>query len=317
MTSFTGIWVPIVTPFKNGEVDFPAAQKLADELINHGIHGLVVCGTTGEAAALDDIEQAALLSAINEVAANRCPVAMGISGSSTRTVAEKVKRFNHHAPAAYLLSAPSYVRPSQQGILWHFQAVAAQTDIPIIIYNIPARTGVNIDAATIAALAQDERFTAVKESSGQLSQVKEILDSTRLQLLSGDDALLLSTLMLGGHGAISAAAHIRPDLFVHLYDLIRAGRNEEAAELFNALLPLIRLLFSEPNPGPLKAALAMQGKLRETLRLPMTPMSAAGKDKLALVLQDVMDVQIDANSPALIAGRAKFIQDVYRSSASF
>ncbi len=317
MTSFTGIWVPIVTPFKNGEVDLPVAQKLADELINQGIHGLVVCGTTGEAAALDDIEQAALLAAINEVADKRCPLAMGISGSSTRTVAEKVKRFNRHAPAAYLLSAPSYVRPSQQGILWHFQAVAAQTEAPIIIYNIPARTGVNIEAATIATLAQDERFAAVKESSGQLSQVKDILDHTRLQLLSGDDALLLSTLMLGGHGAISAAAHIRPDLFVHLYDLTRTGRNEEAAELFNALLPLIRLLFSEPNPGPVKAALALQGKLRETLRLPMTPMSAAGKENLALALQDVMDLQVENHSPALLAGRAQFIQDVYKSSASF
>lgn len=317
MTSFTGIWVPIVTPFKNGEVDLPAAQKLADELINQRIHGLVVCGTTGEAAALDEIEQAALLAAINEVSGHRCPVAMGISGSSTRAVAEKVKRFNRHAPGAYLLSAPSYVRPSQQGILWHFQAVAAQTDTPIIIYNIPARTGVNIDAATIAALAQDERFAAVKESSGQLSQVKDILDSSSLSLLCGDDALLLSTLMLGGHGAISAAAHIRPDLFVRLYELARAGRNEEAAELFNALLPLICLLFSEPNPGPVKAALAMQGKLRETLRLPMTPMSAAGKDKLAPVLQEIMDLQVETNSAALLAGRAKFIQDVYGSTASF
>ncbi|MNR76026.1 4-hydroxy-tetrahydrodipicolinate synthase [compost metagenome] len=288
MSAFTGIWVPLITPFQNGEVDLPAAQKIADELIKQGVHGLVVCGTTGEAAALDEAEQSALLSAISEVAAQRCPVAMGISGSNTRAVAEKVKRCNRHAPAAYLLSAPSYVRPSQQGILWHFQAVAAQTDSPIIIYNIPARTGVNIEASTIAALAADARFVAVKESSGQVAQIKELIADQTLKVLSGDDGLLLSTLTLGGHGAISAAAHIRPDLFVRLYELVKAGKTEEAALLFNALLPLIRLLFAEPNPGPLKAALALQGKLRETLRLPMTPMSAAGKAKLAAELETVM-----------------------------
>ncbi len=313
MSVFSGIWVPIVTPFKNGEVDLAAAQALADSLINQGIHGLIVCGTTGEAAALDEVEQAALLCAVIAVAKGRCPVAMGISGSNTRAVAEKVKRCNRYAPSAYLLSAPSYVRPSQQGILWHFQAIAAQTDIPIIIYNIPARTGVNIEAATIAALAQDQRFVAIKESSGQLTQIKEIIEHTSLKVLSGDDSMLLSTLMLGGHGAISAAAHIRPDLFVRLYDLLKAGNTEDASLLFNALLPLIHLLFSEPNPGPVKAALSMQGKIRETLRLPMTPMSPDGKEKLVRVLDDVMALQFDIQRTE----PTKLIHPVYTSVASF
>lgn len=292
MTAFEGIWVPIVTPFHNGEVALDAAQRLAVDLVDKGIHGIVVCGTTGEAAALSEREQATLLCAIIEAVGARCPVAMGVSGSNTRVVAEKVKSYNHYAPAAYLLSAPSYVRPSQEGILWHFQAVASQTDRPIIIYNIPARTGVNIDAATVTTLAMDPHFVAIKESSGDVSQLMKIINSTSLKVLSGDDALLLTTLDLGGHGAISAGAHIRPDLFVRIVDLMRAGQTEQASIIFHALLPLIRQLFSEPNPGPIKAALAIQGKMNDNLRLPMTPMSSAGKDKLVEILQEVADLRI-------------------------
>ena len=288
MSIFKGIWVPIVTPFHNDAIDFDAAQCLAYDLVNDGVHGIVVCGTTGEAAALDEHEQAALLCALMEAVGTRCPVLMGISGSNTRVVAEKIASFNHYGPAGFLLSPPSYVRPSQQGILLHLQAVAARTDLPMVIYNIPARTGVNITTETVIALAADPQFVAIKESSGNVAQLAEIINSKSLKVLSGDDALFLTTLALCGHGAISAAAHIRPDLFVRIYELMKLGEAEQATTIFNALLPLIHILFSEPNPGPIKAALAMQGKIQQNLRLPMTPMSISGQEQLAGVLEDVM-----------------------------
>ena len=137
MTSFEGIWIPTVTPFRNGFVDLDAAQRVAVDLVDSGVHGLVVCGPTGEAATLDDDEQAAMLRAVREAVGSRCPVVMGIGGSDTRAVVEKVARFNQYDTAGFLITPPSYVRPSQQGILLHYQAIAAATDRPIILYNIP------------------------------------------------------------------------------------------------------------------------------------------------------------------------------------
>jgi 4-hydroxy-tetrahydrodipicolinate synthase len=184
-----------------------------------------------------------------------------------------------------LISPPAYVRPSQQGIVLHFQYLAAATDRPIILYNIPARTGINIEQATIATLACNPQFVAIKQCGGNIA---ELINNTHLKVLCGDDDSLFSVLCLGGHGAISAAAHIRPDLYVHLFDLIRTSQIEKARELFNALLPLIKLLFSESNPSPVKAALAMQGRINEELRLPMTAMSQCGKAMLEPVLEQVM-----------------------------
>ena len=290
-----GIMVPIVTPFCNNAIDYDAAQRIAYDLVNDGVHGIIVCGTTGEAAALDDHEQTALLCAVMEAVGTRCPVLMGISGSNTRVVAEKIAGFDQYEPAGFLLSPPSYVRPSQQGILLHFQAVAARTDLPIVIYNIPARTGVNITTETVIALAADPQFVAIKESSGNVTQLAEIINSKSLKVLSGDDALFQTTLSLGGHGAISAVAHIRPDLFVRIYKLMKLGEEEQAATIFNALLPLIHILFSEPNPGPIKAALAMQGKLQQNLRLPMTTMSISAQEQLSEILEDVMALPTYAN----------------------
>lgn len=285
---FEGIWIPVVTPFRNGIVDLDAAQRLAVDFADSGMHGLVVCGTTGEAAALDEDEQTAMLCAVHEAVGSRCPVVMGIGGSDTRAVVAKVARCNQYKAAGYLISAPSYVRPSQQGILLHFQAISAATDPPIILYNIPARTGVNIEQATIMALSVNPNFVAIKRCGGNLSKMTDIINNTLLRVLCGDDALIFATLCLGGHGAISAAAHIRPDLYVQIFDLVRAGKIEQARAVFNALLPLIRLLFTEPNPGPVKAALALQRRIREELRLPMTPISQIGKEKLASTLEQVM-----------------------------
>ncbi|MFC5473152.1 4-hydroxy-tetrahydrodipicolinate synthase [Paraherbaspirillum soli] len=287
MLPFDGIWVPLVTPFHNGRIDFLSTQRLVENLLQAGIHGLVACGTTGEAATLSDDEQTALLAAVLEAADGRCPVLMGLGGSDTRAVAARAAGLRDAALAGFLISAPSYVKPSQQGIRLHFQTIAAATDRPIVLYNIPGRTGVNIEPATMRALAADPHFVAVKESGGSVSQLTALINQTPLKVLSGDDSLLLTTLCLGGHGAISAAAHIRPDLYVQMFDLVRAGQLAHARAIFNALLPLIELLFSEPNPGPVKTALAIQGKIHEELRLPMTPMSSAGKEKMARALEQL------------------------------
>lgn len=301
---FQGIWVPLVTPFRNGEVDLDCAARLALDLAGSGIHGLVVCGTTGEAATLSEREQDALLAAVLQAVGPNFPVVMGIGGSDTRAVVEKVQRYNDHPLAGLLISAPSYVRPSQHGIVQHFQAISAATDHSIIVYNIPARTGVNIAPATVAELAQDSRFVAIKEACGDLNQIAALLLTTRLDVLSGDDALLLPTLCLGGQGAISAAAHIRPDLYVQLYELVKSGHVGTARELFKAMLPMIRLLFSESNPGPVKAALALQGKIENTLRLPLTSMSSSGQERLAQALQRMMEIPPWPSRPACPENRS-------------
>jgi 4-hydroxy-tetrahydrodipicolinate synthase len=302
--AFSGIWVPLVTPFDNDELDLNALQALANDLIVKGVHGLVVCGTTGEAAHLDQLEQMRVLSAVLETAGARCPVMMGVGGSDTRTVASKIKQFDRTGVAGFLVSAPSYVRPSQQGILAHFDAVAAATQHPIVLYNIPARSGVNMELATVAALAERPQFAAIKEAGGNLHQLTDFINQTPLSVLCGDDTLLFAALCAGGHGAISAAAHIRPDLYVQLFDLIRDQQLNRARALFRYLLPMIRLLFSEPNPAPLKAVLAMQGKLREELRLPMTPVSQACRGQLATALEHIMAIPLHAvalASPALVS----------------
>ena len=283
-TSFRGIWVPLVTPMDHGEIDLSRLQTLADRLIAGGAHGLVVCGTTGEAPQLDLAEQSAVLSAVLETAHRRCPVLMGVGGSDTYVAAAKVREFDDTELAGYLVATPAYVRPSQEGLLRHFETIADATDRPIVLYNVPARTGVNLELATARMLAQRPQFAAIKEAGGSLQRMEELVRHTPLAMLCGDDALLFAALCAGGQGAISASAHIRVDLYVQIYDLVHAGHLAEAMTVFDHLLPVIRLLFSEPNPAPLKAALAMQGLLRDELRLPMTPASDNCRTQLAAAL---------------------------------
>jgi 4-hydroxy-tetrahydrodipicolinate synthase len=285
LTSLRGIWVPLVTPMHHGEIDLSRLQNLADGLIARGVHGLVACGTTGEAPQLDLAEQSAVLAAVLETAHKRCPVLMGIGGSDTFAAASRVLQFDDMELAGYLVSTPAYVRPSQEGLVRHFETIAESTERPIVLYNVPARTGVNLELAAARRLAERPQFAAIKEAGGSLRQMTDLVQHTPLAMLCGDDALLFSSLCIGGYGAISASAHIRPDLFVRLYELARAQRIDEARDLFRKLLPMIRLLFSEPNPAPLKAALAMQGLMRDELRLPMTPATGECKARLAAALE--------------------------------
>ncbi len=288
MTAFEGIWIPLVTPFRDGGVDLESLQRLAVGLVESGIHGLVVCGSTGEAATLHEDEQAAVLHTVLEAVGDRCPVVMGIGGSDPRVALDKVSRLESCGIAGFLISAPAYVRPSQQGIMLYFRAIAAATDLPIMLYNIPYRTGVNIETATIQELAKDAQFVAIKQCGDNMPQLMDLINNTPLKVLSGEDSLALVTLLLGGAGAIPAAAHIRPDLYVRIFELVKCGKIGPARSIFNTLLPLIRLLFSEPNPGPVKAALALQGSIREELRLPMTPVSDSLRRNLEAEVARVM-----------------------------
>ncbi len=287
MSRFEGIWVPMITPFHQGKVDLDAAQELANYFVFSGVQGLVIAGTTGEGCALDKNEQQQLLAAVHETVGDYCPLLLGLSGSSTRELVDKVKRVKPDLLAGFLISPPTYVRPSQEGVRLHFNSIAYATELPIVLYNIPARTGINMMPHVIAELAQNPQFVAIKECGNQIS---DLLAHARIPVLCGNDDALFHDLCLGAAGAISAAAHIRPDLFVLLYDLVSHGLIQQARHLFEQLLPLITLLFSEPNPAPVKAALAMQGLIDESLRLPMTCMSELGKVALRKELEKVLDI---------------------------
>jgi len=265
MISFDGIWIPLVTPFHDGRIDFPALQALARSMVDAGVSGLVACGSTGEAAALDDDEQLAVLDAII-AAVPDCPVVMGLAGNRLPAMLEKMQHVQTRRIAGLLIPAPYYIRPSQEGLRVFFMTVADTAEVPVIVYNIPYRTGISIDAATIIDLAGHDRIVAVKDCGGNMGATMDLIRHGGLQVLAGEDEQIFTTLCLGGSGAITAAAHLRPDIFVRVAQLVRAQRIEEARTLFYKVLPLIRLLFAAPNPAPIKTALALMGMVRDELR---------------------------------------------------
>lgn len=268
MTCFSGIWVPLVTPFHNGEVDFPALQTLARQMAQAGVAGLVACGTTGEAAALTESEQVAVLDTVLKAAPD-CPVVMGLAGNNLRALLGMLKRLESMPIAGLLVPPPYYIRPSQAGIVDYFHALADAAPAPLIIYNIPYRTGVAIERETIDAIARHERVAAIKDCGGSPALTIDLIRDAQLKVLAGEDEQIFSTLCLGGAGAIAASAHIRPDLFVQMAQLLQSGRLDQARKIFYDLLPMIRLLFVEPNPAPVKEALALMGLMRNELRSPM------------------------------------------------
>lgn len=306
MSIFEGIWVPIVTPFRRQEVDLDAIQKLAADLYKFGVNGIVVCGSTGEGAMLDDNEKIQVLAAIQEVVPSSFPIVMGIQGSDTRSTAEKLTKLDNlrQPPSAFLISAPAYVKPSQEGIRLHFEAMCTASRLPIIIYNVPSRTGVNIEFETAKALSQygqHGQILAIKECNGKLEQAARLIQQTKMQVLCGEDVSLIDFLSIGAHGAISVAAHLRPDLFFHLQQLINSRQSAAAMLQFKQMLPMIRLLNCEPNPAPIKAALSLQGYIQEDCRLPMAAMSKIGKQFLARELEVFMAIKKTEITPEKVS----------------
>ncbi len=283
---FQGIWIPLVTPFSGGAVDGGALRRLVRHYAAAGVDGLVVCGSTGEAAALDDAEQLAVLDAVLNVA-DGLPVMMGLAGNHQGHVLRRLSAFGTRPLAGILAPAPYYVRPGQAGASAYFRCLADASRFPLALYDIPYRTGAALDTATLLELAAHPNIAAIKDCGGSLEKTVALIADGRLQVMAGEDLQTLSTLCLGGSGIIAAAAHIRPDLFVALYRAVREQRLDQARALFLALAPMIQLAFAEPNPGPVKAQLARQGLLTDELRAPMPAASAALADHLQAAVAEL------------------------------
>lgn len=276
---FSGLWIPLVTPFRDGAVDHAALSALSARLAGTGIAGFVVCGSTGEAAALDEDEQLAVLATVAR-AAPALPRIMGISGYHLGKTLAWVRKLGALGLAGLLVPAPSYIRPSQAGLTAWFIAIAEASAVPLVIYDIPYRTGSEMARETLLGLAGHPRIRAIKDCGGDMAKTRALIADGRLQVLAGEDAQLFGTVAEGGAGAIAASAHLQTEHFVAVLRLLAEGKVIEARTRWQPLLPLIEGLFAEPNPGPLKAVLAAQGLLQDELRSPMTRASGALRDRL-------------------------------------
>ena len=286
MSNLRGIWVALVTPFRSGHVDFDALQALASKLLAEGARGLVVCGTTGEAAAMSKDEQLKALDAVLEVA-QPAQVIMGLSGNNLQEVLAFQQKIQSRDIAGVLVPAPYYIRPSQQGIESYFQAVADSSSVPVVVYDIPYRTGVRIERETIRRIVQHSNIIAVKDCGGDLETTMALINDGHAQVLTGEDIQILTNLALGGAGAISASAHIHTDLYVQMVREMDRGDIGAARVLFYRLLPWIQSAFAEPNPAVVKAALSVQGLIANELREPMLPCSALAMERLRTVLPPI------------------------------
>jgi len=268
-----GIFAPNITPFSAQSVDEPALRRVLDYLIEGNASGLVPCGTTGESATLTHDEHRRVIAITIEHAAGRVPVIAGTGSNSTAEAVELTKHAENAGADAALLICPYYNRPTQAGLIAHFTHVAEATSLPLIIYNIPSRTGVNMTAATTAELSRVPNIVGTKEASGDLHQVAAIIEQADpdFAVLSGDGNLTFAICCLGGVGGILADAHILPGEWRRMVELIAAGSIADAREIHYRLLPITRALFLETNPAPVKAALDLMGIAPADTRLPLLP----------------------------------------------
>lgn len=286
---FRGSITAIVTPFKNGKIDERKLRELIDFQINNGTAGIVPCGTTGESATLNFDEHESVIQITIEQAKKRVPVIAGTGSNSTEEAIMLTKQAAGAGADASLQVSPYYNRPTQKGLYEHFKAISESVKIPIILYNIVGRTGVNIEPETIAKLTRDcPNIVAVKEASGSLDQMSRIkqLCPKDFDLISGDDGLTLPVLSIGGTGIISVVANIVPREVADLVSAFEKGEIKKAGELHYKLLPLIKAVFLETNPIPIKTAMGLLGMCEPDLRLPMCAMSEVNLEKLKKALRD-------------------------------
>ena len=283
---FSGSMTAIVTPFRNGAVDEEKLRQLVNFQINKGTSAIVPCGTTGESATLTHEEHNQVVSIIVDAVGKKVPVIAGTGSNSTREAIQLTRRAREIGADAALLITPYYNKPTQEGLFQHYKAVAETVDIPLILYNVPGRTSVNMLPQTVERLAQFENIVGIKEASGSLSQVTEILQRCKdgITVLSGDDALTLPILAVGGKGVISVAANIIPDRMAQLADLCLQEEWSKAKDLNLILYPLFQALFYETNPIPVKTALFLMGMIRDEFRLPLCAMSDWNLSKFKEVL---------------------------------
>jgi 4-hydroxy-tetrahydrodipicolinate synthase len=284
---FKGSMTALVTPFRDGKIDEDALRGLIEFQIENGTDGLVPCGTTGESATLSYEEHDRVIELTIEAVAGRVPVIAGTGSNSTAETVSLTKHAERAGANAALLITPYYNKPTQQGLYEHYRKIAGEVSIPIILYNVPGRTSVNMTPETVARLSEIEGIAGIKEATGDLKQVSEIIEFSRegFVVLSGDDFVTLPMIALGASGAISVTSNIVPADMSRMVKAAIEGKTEEALELHFRLQPLNRSMFFETNPIPVKTALALMGNIEEEFRLPLTKMSEWNRARLIEALK--------------------------------
>ena len=285
---FEGALTALVTPFHDGVVDERALHDLVEQQIVAGVDGVVPCGSTGEAATLTHAEHRRVIEVVVAAARGRVRVLAGTGSNATAEAIALTRDAKEAGADGALLISPYYNKPTPEGIVQHYAAVARETSFPLVVYNIPGRTASNILPSTMARLAEIEQVVGVKESCGDLHQVAQLIAATpsSFRVLAGDDWATLPMLALGGAGVISTASNVAPADVVELVRAFRTGDLARARDVYYRLLPLLDALFCETNPIPVKAALAMRGLIREELRLPLVRISDANRARLQLALKE-------------------------------
>jgi len=285
---FAGSIVALVTPFKDGKVDWESLDGLVEFHIKNGTHGIVPCGTTGESATLSHQEHDDVIKAVIKAVKKRVPVIAGTGSNSTDEAIRLTREAEKSGADGALLISPYYNRPTQEGIYQHYKKVAASVGIPLIVYNIPGRTGSKIEPETLARLSEIKNVAGVKEATGSVDQAIDVvrLCKAGFGVYSGEDSLTFSLMALGGKGVISTVANIVPKEMAELAQACLKGDWEKGRKLQFQIVPLIRAVFIETNPIPIKTALSLMGKCRGDLRLPLTPMSEGNLKKLKTAMAD-------------------------------
>jgi len=287
-TNWTGVGTALVTPFtKTGGVDEPAIRRLGRRQIDAGIHFLVPCGTTGENPTLTLAERVRIVEILVDEAAGRIPVLAGAGGYDTREIIHLADEMRRAGATGLLSVTPYYNKPTQEGLYQHFRAIAESTPLPIVVYNVPGRTGVNLEPATLVRLAGIPSFVGVKEASGNITQMCEICNALPADflVLSGDDAITLPLMAIGGRGIISVASNEIPAEMVRMVEAAERGDFAAARVVHKRILPLMQVNFIEANPVPVKAAMAAMGLIEEVYRLPMCSPRPESKEKILKVLR--------------------------------
>jgi len=288
--AFTGCGTALVTPFtRSGALDEAGVRRLARRQIDAGIHFLVPCGTTGETPTLTPDERLRIVEIIVEEAKGKVPVLAGAGGYNTHEVIEAAQQMARAGADGILSVAPYYNKPTPEGLYQHYKAIAEALPVPVIVYNVPGRTGVNVDVTTITRLSAVPNIVGVKEASGNMTQMCEICRAvpSDFLVLSGDDALTLPVMSIGGRGIISVAGNEIPGEMSRMVEFAERGDFASARKLHHDLLPLMQINFIESSPIPVKAAMAMMGLVEEIYRLPLVPPRPASRDRIAQVLRDL------------------------------
>ncbi|WP_163192308.1 4-hydroxy-tetrahydrodipicolinate synthase [Clostridium thermarum] len=279
----TGVWLPIITPFVNDGIDFESYKNLLEYYIPKGISGIMPLGTTGESPTISEEEFEQIVEKTMEYVNGRVPVYVGLGGNNTQKLVKQVKTLEKYKVDGILSVSPYYSRPDQRGIYEHFLRLSEATDLNIIVYNIPYRTGRNIENSTIYRLAELKNIVGIKDSCGDIKQSTELLlnPPKDFSILTGEDALFYTTLLLGGHGGILASSHIRTEDFVQVYKCIQNNDHKSALEIWKQLHKFVPMLFEEPNPGPIKYILHKNKLIKSSeVRLPLMDISDNLKSKL-------------------------------------